>query len=43
MVELSASSGDPDQTQRSSASNLGLHCFANYPLSRVSRLQWFKQ
>ena len=26
MVELFASSGDPDQTPRSEASDLGLHC-----------------
>ena len=26
MAELSANSGDPDQTQRSAASDLGLHC-----------------
>ena len=26
MVELIANSGDPDQTPRSAASDLGLHC-----------------
>ena len=26
MVELFANSGDPDQTPRSAASDLGLHC-----------------
>ena len=30
MVELFANSEDPDQTPRSVASDLGLHCFANY-------------
>ena len=39
MVELFANSGDPDQTPRSAASDLGLHCL---PLTRlgVFSLQW---
>ena len=39
MVELFANSGDPDQTPRSAASDLGLHCL---PVTRlgVSSLQW---
>ena len=28
MVKLYANSGDPDQTPRSVASDLGLHCFS---------------
>ena len=32
MVELFANSGDPDQTPRSAASDLGLHCL---PVTRV--------
>ena len=41
MVELFANSGDPDQTPRSAASDLGLHYL---PVTRlvVSGLQWFK-
>ena len=39
MVELLANSGDPDQTPRSSASDLGLHCLP-ITLLGVSRLQW---
>ena len=39
MVELFANSGDPDQTPRSVASDLGLHCLPVTPLG-VSRLQW---
>ena len=41
MAKLFASSGDPDQTPRSVASDLGLHCL---PITflRVSRLQWVK-
>ena len=39
MIEQFANSGDPDQTPRSAASDLGLHCL---PVTRlgVSRLQW---
>ena len=39
MGELFANSGDPDQTQRSAASDQGLHCL---PVTRlgVSSLQW---
>ena len=32
MVELLANSGDPDQTPRSAASDLGLHCL---PVTRL--------
>ena len=39
MVELFANSGDPDQTPRSEASDLGLHCLP-ITLLGVSRLQW---
>ena len=39
MVELFANSEDPDQTPRSAASDLGLHCFP-ITLLGVSRLQW---
>ena len=39
MAELFANSGDPDQTPRSAASDLGLHCLPITHL-RVSRLQW---
>ena len=39
MVELFANSRDPDQTQHSSAADLGLHCLPNTLLG-VSRLQW---
>ena len=39
MVELLANSGYPDQTPRSAASGLGLHCLP-ITLLRVSRLQW---
>ena len=42
MVELFANSGDPDQTPRSAASDLGLHCLP-VTLSGVSRLQWAKR
>ena len=38
MVELFANSGDPDQTPRSAASDLGLQCLPNTLLG-VSRLQ----
>ena len=31
MTKLFVYSGDPDQTPRYAASDLGLHCFANYP------------
>ena len=39
MVKLFANSGDPDQTPRSAASDLGLHCL-QITLLRVSRLKW---
>ena len=39
MVEVFANSGDPDQTPRSAASDLGLHCLP-VTFSAVSRLQW---
>ena len=38
MVELFANSGYPDQTSRSAASDLGLHCLPTTLLG-VSRLQ----
>ena len=41
MAKLFANSGDPDQTPRSAASDLGLHCLP-VTLLRVSRLQWVK-
>ena len=41
MAKLFANSGDPDQTPRSTASDLGLHCLP-VTLLRVSRLQWVK-
>ena len=41
MAKLFANSGDSDQTPRSAASDLGLHCLPNI-LLRVSRLQWVK-
>ena len=41
MSKLFANSGDPDQTPRSVASDLGLHCLP-VTLLRVSRLQWVK-
>ena len=41
MVKLYANSGDLDQTPRSVASDLGLHCLP-ITLLRVSRLQWVK-
>ena len=41
MAKLFANSGDPDQTLRSAASDLGLHCLL-ITLLRVSRLQWVK-
>ena len=37
--KLFANSGDPDQTPRSAASDLGLHCL-RFTFLRVSRLQW---
>ena len=40
MVELFANSGDPDQTPRSAASDLCLHCL---PVLGVSSLQWVKK
>ena len=39
MAKQFANSGDPDQTLRSAASDLGLHCLPNTVL-QVSRLQW---
>ena len=39
MAKLFANSGDPDQTPRSAASDLGLHCLPIIRL-RVFRLQW---
>ena len=42
MAKLFANSGDPDQTPRSAASDLGLHCLP-ITLLRVSRLQWVIQ
>ena len=39
MAKVFANSGDPDQTPRSAASDLGLHCLP-ITLLRVSRLQW---
>ena len=41
MAKLFASSGGPDHTQRSAASDLGLHCL---PITHlwVFRLQWVK-
>ena len=39
MVKLFANSGDPDQTPRNAASDLGLHCLA-ITLLGVSRLHW---
>ena len=41
MAKLFANSGDPDQTPRSAASDLGLHCLP-ITLLRVSGLQWVK-
>ena len=41
MVELFASSGDPDQTPHSAASDLDLHCLP-ISLLGVSRLQLVK-
>ena len=37
MVEIFANSGNPYQTPRSAASDLGFHCL---PILGVSRLQW---
>ena len=39
MVELFANRGDPDQTPRSEASDLGLHCLLVTRLG-VPSLQW---
>ena len=41
MAKLFANIGGPDQTPRSAASDLGLHCL---PLTHlgISRLQWVK-
>ena len=36
MAKLFANSGDPDQTPRSAASDLGLHCFP------ITLLQWVR-
>ena len=41
MAKLFANSGDPDQTPRSAASDLDLHCLP-ITLLQVSRLQWVK-
>ena len=41
MAKLFANSGDPDQTPRSAASDLALHCLP-ITLLRVSRIQWVK-
>ena len=41
MTDLFANSGYPDQTPRSAASDLGLHCLTS-TLLRVFRLQWVK-
>ena len=41
MATLLANNGDPDQTPRSAASDLGLHCLPS-TLLPVSRLQWVK-
>ena len=41
MAKLFANSGDPDQTPRFAASDLGLHCLP-VTLIVVSRLQWVK-
>ena len=38
MAQLFANSGEPDQTPRSAASDLGLHCLP-FTLLGVSRLQ----
>ena len=41
MTKLFANSGDPDQTPRSAASDLGLH-YLPITLLGVSSLQWVK-
>ena len=41
MAEAFANSEDPDQTPRSAASDLGLHCLP-ITLLGVSRTQWLK-
>ena len=41
MDKLFANSEDPDQTPRSAASDLGLHCLP-ITLLRVSRLHWVR-
>ena len=41
MARLFANSGDPGQTPRAAASDLGLHCLP-ITLWEVSRLQWVK-
>ena len=42
MAEVFANSEDPDQTPRSAASDLGLHCLP-VTLLGFSRLQWVKR
>ena len=42
MVQLFANSGDPDETPRSVASDLGLNCLPNTCLV-FSSLQWVKE
>ena len=42
MAELFANSGDPDQTPRSAASDLDLHCLPVTRLGVFSR-QWVKE
>ena len=42
MAKLFANSGCPDQTPRSAAADLGLHCLPVTHL-QVSRLQWVKE
>ena len=39
MIELFANIGDPDQTPRPAASDLGLHCLP-IPVLGVSGLEW---
>ena len=42
MAEICANSEDHDQTLRSAASDLGLHCLPNTLLG-VSRLKWVNE
>ena len=42
MATLFANSGDPDQTPRPAASDLGLHCLP-ITLYGIFTLQWIKQ